>query len=284
MMSLPLRRRVVVLASPLLIWLSVALAFMAAPTGAALAAPRAGVTVGGDDGLDAYRGDGGLLLPGSFSGSLVTRNHVADCLGCRWRYTLYCAHGAEGLCLHSVATCTAGQLRYRVWFGRTDADLAVIGSVCWGSSYPLTRRDVDSSIRETAMRAVPPLRPGVDPATGTLTSVPAVFYTQQPSVYRAPSMRLAGFTIRVSAVPRWHWMWGDGQSQWVAVPGAPYPSSAVTHQYRSAGRYVAAVRTVWQASYTASGLGPFPVTGEAVTQTAAVRVLVRASRVVLTPW
>lgn len=254
------------------------------PAHSAAVAVPASVTVGGNDSLDAYIGDGGLLLPGSFTGTITTRNHVADCMGCVWKYSIYCAYGADGLCMHTVSTCRLGQLRYRVWFGRDAANLEVIGSVCWGGSTPLTRRDVERAVHDTAMRRVPPLRPGVDPAAGTLTSVPAVFRTGQPDYFRAPDMRLAGFTVRVSAVPRWRWSWGDGATAWTSNPGAPYPSTAVTHQYRRAGRYTAAVHTVWSASYTASGLGPFGVTGDPVTQDASLRVIVRASRVVLTPW
>ena len=240
--------------------------------------------MGGDDTLDAYVGDGGLLLPGSFTGSLTTRNHVADCWDCVWKYSIYCAYGTDGMCQHSVATCPLGQIRYRVWFGRDAADVTVIGSVCWGGGHPLTRRELETSVRQTAMRTVPPLRPGFDPAGGTLTSVPVVFRTGQPTRYRAPEMRVAGFVVRVSAVPRWHWDWGDGQSTWTSNPGASYPSTAVTHQYRRSGRYAARVRTVWLASYTVSGLGPFAVTGDTVTQSASLDVPVRASRVVLAPW
>lgn len=244
----------------------------------------ASTTVVGDDGADAYRGDGGLLLPPSFSGTLTTRNHVADCLGCVWRYTVYCAYGADGLCQHAFATCPVGQMRYRVWIGRSLADTAVIGSVCWGHTTPVTRRTLERTIADTVWRTLPVLRPVVAPRAGTLTSVPATFYTGQPSTYRAPQARLAGLVVRITANARWRWAWGDGIVEWVSVPGAPYPSTQLRHQYRSPGRYQATVRTLWTARYTVSGLGPFVALGDQVTQDGAVVVRVRASRVLLTPW
>lgn len=245
---------------------------------------RQSTTVVGDDDADAYRGDGGLLLPPSFSGTITMRNHVAECLGCIWRYTVYCAYGTDGLCQHAVATCPVGQIRYRVWFGRSLADTVVIGSVCWGRATPVTRRTLERTVADTVWRTLPVLRPVVQPRTGTLTSVPATFLTGQPATYRAPQARVAGLVVRITAYARWRWAWGDGVVEWVSVPGAPYPSTQLRHQYRRAGRFVATVRTHWSARYTVSGLGPFAALGDPVTQDGAVAVRVRASRVLLTPW
>ena len=131
--------------------------------------------VGGNNSISAYVGTGGLLLPDSFSGSKATKSAVADCLGCTWRYTIYCMQGANAPCKHAVTSCPRGSLLYRVWFGRTPSTTAVVGSVCWGSSNPVTRRQVEGRVDDYVVRYIPALRPGFDPPGGSLTSVPVIF-------------------------------------------------------------------------------------------------------------
>ena len=248
------------------------------------AAPVAVVDVVGDDNVDAFVGTGGLVLPGRFTGSSATRWHVASCLGCTWKYTVYCAYDADGLCAHAVVTCPVGQVRYRVWFGRTPESVAVIGSVCWGAGRPLTRRDIDRAIAQRGVALVPPLRPGYDPPGGTLVLVPAIVWAGQPATLRPPAMRLSGMTVQLTCRGRWLWSWADGGSDWVAVPGAPYPSQAVSHAYRAAGRYRVTVTSRWTADYTVAGLGPFAASGDVVGQRGTVMITVRGAGTRLTPW
>ena len=162
--------------------------------------------------------------------------------------------------------------------------MSVIGSVCWGTGTPPTRRTVEKRINDLAVRYVPTLKLGLQPVDGTITSIPVIARTGQPVSFVPPSMNIAGRHITVTATAQWHWQWGDGQSDWKAVPGASYPSRQITHQYRSVGTYVVAVQTVWSATYTVAGLGSFPVTGDVVTQEASLVVPVRSAETALTPW
>ena len=235
----------------------------------------------GDNSIAAYVGTGGLLLPDSFSGSRSTKSSVADCLGCTWRYTIYCMQGANSPCKHAVTSCPRGSLLYRVWFGRTASTVAVVGSVCWGSSTPVTRRQVEGRIDDYVIRYVPGLRPGFDPPGGSLTSVPVIFWTGQPTSFRPPNFSLSGHSVSITARPTWRWTWGDGSSAWKSVAGAQYPSRQITHQFRSPGTYTVGVTSVWQAQYTVSGIGTFEVAGEVLRQSRTLNVPVKSAKTVL---
>jgi hypothetical protein len=235
----------------------------------------------GDNSIAAYVGTGGLLLPDSFSGSRSTKSSVADCIGCTWRYTIYCMQGANSPCKHAVTSCPRGSLLYRVWFGRTASTVAVVGSVCWGSSTPVTRRQVEGRIDDYVIRYVPGLRPGFDPPGGSLTSVPVIFWTGQPTSFRPPNFSLSGHSVSITARPTWRWTWGDGASAWKSVAGAQYPSRQITHQFRSPGTYTVGVTSVWQAQYTVSGIGTFEVAGEVLRQSRTLTVPIKSAKTVL---
>ncbi len=237
--------------------------------------------VGGNNSISAYVGTGGLLLPESFSGSKATKSAVADCLGCTWRYTIYCMQGSNAPCKHAVTSCPRGSLLYRVWFGRTPSTVAVVGSVCWGSSEPVTRRQVESRVDDFVIRYIPVLRPGFDPPGGSLTSVPVIFWTGQPTSFKPPSFSLSGHSVAITATPTWRWTWGDGTSTWKSVAGAQYPSRQITYQFRSPGSYDVGVTTVWQASYTVSGVGTFDASGEVLRQSGNLKVPIKSAKTVL---
>lgn len=237
--------------------------------------------VSGNSSAAAYVGTGGLLLPKSFSGSGSKKTEVANCLGCTWKYTVYCSHGSDVPCMHAVTSCPRGTLKYRVWFGTSPELLSVIGSVCWGSSTPVTRKNVESRIDDYVIRYLPALKPGFDPPGGSLTSIPVIFWTGQPTVFKPPKFSLSGHSVSITAHPTWRWTWGDGQVVWKSVAGAQYPSKQVIHQFRSPGTYRVGVTAVWEAKYTVSGLGTFDVAGEVVRQSKSLEVPITSARTVL---
>lgn len=237
--------------------------------------------VNGNNALSAYVGTGGLLLPDSFSGSKESKSAVANCLGCTWRYTIYCLQGADTPCKHAVTSCPRGSLLHRVWFGKSASTIAVVGSVCWGTSKPVTRKQVEGQVKDYVIRYIPALRPGYDPPGGSITSVPVIFWTGQPTSFRPPNFSLSGHLVSISASPTWRWDWGDGVSVWKSVAGAQYPSRQITHQYRNQGIYEVGVTALWQAQYSVSGIGTFEVSGEALRQSKSLDVVVSSARTVL---
>lgn len=256
-------------------------AFQIASPARAHAVPRhVAMNVVGDDTNDAYVGTGGLLLPSSFAGSGSLKRSVSSCLDCVWKYTVYCAADSEVMCGHAVTTCPTGTIRYRVWFGRGTGDLSVIGSVCWGSSKPATRRDLENHVKDLVIRYVPTLRMQCDPPDDTLTAIPIVCFTGQPTVFRPTAFHLSGRTVRITATPTWRWDWGDDSWEWHAVPGKPYPSHQIDHQYRTVGSFKVAVKTIWSAKYSVSGLGTYEVAGDSVIQHDHLVVTVHSARAI----
>jgi hypothetical protein len=172
-------------------------------------------------------------------------------------------------------------LLYRVGFGHTPDSVATIGSVCWGSGKPVTRHDVEAKVTDLVIRYVPSLKPGFCPSGGSLTSIPVIFWTGQPTPFLPPAFSLSGHKVSITATPTWRWVWGDGTSGWKSVPGANYPSRQVTHQYRSPGTYPVGVTTVWTAGYSVAGIGSFDVGGEVIRQSKALSIPIRSARTVL---
>ena len=239
------------------------------------------ISVAGDDSLNGYQGNGGLLLPQTFSGPARTRMKVASCLGCIWRYTIYCDATSTSMCAHAVVTCPGGKIRFRVWFGKTVDELAVVGSVCWGSSRPATRREFESQVKQSALRLLPKQQPGISPRFETLVSVPVSVWSGQSQTFRPKAMSLSGQNVQIIAKATWLWQWGDGTRNWTRLPGGRYPKSGISHIFSKPGNYSLRLTTVWQAEYFVAGLGSFQVSGDVVHQEKSLKILVKSARSVL---
>ena len=235
----------------------------------------------GNNEVAAYIGTGGLLLPESFSGSGESKSSVANCPECVWAYTVFCMYNADGLCKHAIESCPAGEVKYRVWFGQTKSTLSVVGSVCWGSGTPLTRKSLESYLADYVISYVPPLKINTAPPDGSITSVPVIAWLDQPSVFNPPAFHLGGRTIWLNATAAWRWLWGDGAIEWKVSPGMAYPSKQISHQYRQPGQYTLTVSTHWQATYTVVGIGNFAAGGDLVTQMASQTLTILQTRGVL---
>ena len=246
-----------------------------------IATPAKATQVVGNNETAAYIGTGGLLLPSSFSGGGDTKTSVANCKDCTWAYTVFCMYDAEGLCQHSVSSCPVGEVKYRVWFGTSLSALSVIGSVCWGAGKPPTRSDVEKRISDLVITYVPALELNTAPPDGSLTVIPVIAWVNQEREFNPSPFRLAGRQVSIHAFANWRWVWGDGNVEWTSVPGVPYPSKQITHQYRSPGSFKLSVTTYWQATYEIEGLGSFATGGEVLTQSATKELLIKQGRSVL---
>ena len=241
--------------------------------------PSQATEIVGNNEMAAYLGTGGLLLPSSFAGSATAKTQVSNCNDCVWAYTVFCMYTSEGLCKHSTASCSSGQIRYRVWFGQTRQTMQLVGSVCWGSGRPLTRHNLENEIRSTVIKYVPALDLQIAPPGGTLTFIPVIGWTNQSSAYRPPAFEISGHLVTLEAVASWRWIWGDGSLEWKVVPGQPYPQNQISHRYRIPGNYLVQVSTHWQATYSIVGFGMYPVSGEQIVQSDSleIRVLTASS-------
>jgi len=241
--------------------------------------------VRGDNGQDRYVGTGGLILPGGVDSR--TRVDVAGCGGCRWRLSAPCALELPGTpfpgqsaCLSVARGCPVSGELLRVWFEPSGGAWTDRGLICLQDGGPVTVARLAGAARERFTHDLPPVVIGITPASGVLAQIPVVFASGQPAGAFTARYDLLGEEVHLVGRPRWSWAFGDGATLVTDDPGGSYPHLAVSHAYRRAGREPVDLRTDWAASFTAAGLGPFPIT-EPVSQTASRSVAVGEGRALL---
>ena len=91
--------------------------------------------------------------------------------------------------------------------------------------------DVSAEIRRAVESVgLPALGLRIQPGGETLVNVATIFHTEAPEFRH--STVLLGQAVEITATPsRFTWHHGDGTTQTTSTPGAPYPSTAVTHRY-----------------------------------------------------
>ena len=242
--------------------------------------PATAVVVSPDPAHDLYVGTGGLLVPARTWRAGGGRGEAAGCLGCEWRVSVLCTKSefAAGTCVRIDLGCPVGEVPVRIWLRHPGGDWAVVGQACQGGDPPRTVAQVGAEVRDRAETALPSLRARVQPAAGTLVTVPAVFRTGQPAAgIHGADLSVLGLDVRLDARVRWLWSYGDGASGWTSSPGGVYPDLSVSHAYARAGTVAAHVSAVWRVEYVVDGLGPFAVPGDPLVQSATVTVVVRSA-------
>lgn len=237
------------------------------------------VDVGSDDANDQFVGGGDA--GSSSGGSSGSGRH--SCANCTWMASDPCSSqfNSSG-CGQVAAGCPAGQEKRRLWFSLNDGLTWLDrGLRCVDTS---SRDSVDPAgriLHETFARAVPSARISSQPAKGLLPQVPTLFASGQPAVLAPSTHRIGSIEIVLAPVARWHWEFGDGGVLDTHTAGSRYPDRTVSHVYRSAGVFEVRLQTIWTATYTVDGQGPFTVDGS-VTQVATARIEVGQGRAVLT--
>ncbi len=269
---------------PLVVILLAAGAVPAPPAAGTVAptavAPRA-VDVSPDPQHDLYVGTGGLVVPERDWRRGGGRSEAAGCQDCRWRVSRLCTkeEAAAGGCPRIRTGCPVGTIPVRIWLQRPGQDWAVVGEACQGDRPPVTVTDVGSAVRDRAEAALPPLRPSVQPAAGTLVGVPAVLSAGQPAAgIRGADLSVLGLAVTLDARARWLWSFGDGARAWSTSPGGRWPDLSVSHAYRRSGAVTIGVTAVWRGQFTVEGLGPFIVPGPPLEQSASLPLRVREAR------
>ncbi|MCZ3385418.1 MAG: PKD domain-containing protein [Actinomycetia bacterium] len=220
-----------------------------------------------------YVGSGGLLLPAdSFTGTDADRADAATCPECRWALLPMCrGDGQAGgvACGGAATSCPPGEFRRIVLLLRPgDAEWREVGLVCLVGGAPITVDDVAGRLSNVVVEEVPPLQPTFQPEGGTLIGLPAVFAAGQPATLGERRFTLVGFEIVLDGRASWTWEFGDGDVLTTDEPGGGWPEMAVSHAYARAGSYPVSVNSTWEAWFTVDGLGPWPVGGDLVIQTA----------------
>jgi hypothetical protein len=232
-----------------------------------------------------YRGTGALLVSQRDWRSGSGRAEAAGCVDCEWQVSVLCtkAELAAGNCRRLTLGCPVGFVPVRIWLRHVGGDWTDVGRACQGPTPPRTVADVAGAVRDEALARLPALHAAAQPEGGTLVGVPVAFRTgQPPDGLRGADLSVLGLDVRLDARARWLWDFGDGTAaSWASSPGGRYPDLSVSHTYRRAARPTAKVTAVWRGQFTVEGLGPFAVSGDPLTQTGSVPVVVRAARAVL---
>jgi hypothetical protein len=127
----------------------------------------------------------------------------------------------------------------------------------------------------------------VQPTGRSFANLPTLFYTAVPAAFAFDVNDPVPATI--SAVPRYNWDFGDGETG-PDAPGLPYdpaisprehPDAYVSHGYPAPGNYQVTLTVTWFGSFTVPGVAQaFPL--EPVVLVAADNLLVEESAGVLT--
>ncbi len=247
-----------------------------------------GPPAAGDAGWSAdggrWSGTGSVFVPGA--GHVGTRpNDSSACEGCRWQVVPVCGDEPVGdPCSETPwLRCQGEAERHYVIFIRgSGASPEIMAAPCIGPGQrPVSSVEMGREVSQRIMSMPPRLRPTHQPRSGALTQLPTIFSSNQPTEVGRDDV-IAGFSTRMTARARWMWSWGDGTEPTTTVrPGGVWPDRSVNHTYERPGKVTVRVNTSWDARYWVNGIGPFRVTGDALRQTAELRLTVREARAVL---
>ncbi|MEI7629804.1 MAG: hypothetical protein WCJ73_01460 [Actinomycetes bacterium] len=240
------------------------------------------VDISVDDGADRFVGTGGLILPGTVADA--TRHEVAACSECRWRLREPCDGVFAPGCIIILHACDdADEQLLRAWLSFDGgATWQNKGLICVSTDGPVTVAAAGAAISDNFERTMPPSRISYQPGRGVLPYLPVVFSSNQPGSVPPSTYSVAGQQVVLSPTPRWAWDFGDGAHLDTTSPGGFYPDLSVAHGYQRGGRFHVTLTTIWSATYTVDGLGPFPIASP-VTQTDNTVVAVGQARGVLIP-
>ncbi|MBM3668771.1 MAG: hypothetical protein FJW97_01970 [Actinobacteria bacterium] len=211
----------------------------------------------------------------------ASRRDLSSCDGCAWRFAAPCQADSGGnTCTSVIRGCPAGRELLRFWFAPRGRPWEDRGLVCLLGSeiVPVTR--LGSDVRDRFERRVPRQNPSCEPESGAVTQLPLVCQSGQPGPAPVWDESLLGVDVRVQSIPVWRWDFDPGARLETTSPGGAYPDMSVTHTYRTSGVRLIRVTTEWRGSYTADGLGPFPL--PAIRQVAEIPVIIGQARAVLT--
>jgi hypothetical protein len=244
--------------------------------------PSQGPDVGGDPDAGAIVAEGSVLLPGDFVGDEDARAAGSDCPGCRWRLDLACPQQGD-LCAGALVGCAAGDLRYIVRLLRPPStEFAVIGTLCRGPGEELLAVDVLAErVRDRFVELLPRAVPAVQPSSGLLVQVPAVFRSGEPATIGPVQAQVSGYAVTLQGRAEWTWRFGDGAALVTTSPGGRYPDTSVSHVFRRPGRFTVDVATTWRGEFLVDGRGPYPVAGGPITLNASLPLSIQEARAVL---
>lgn len=228
---------------------------------------------------DRYVGTYAIVTPGAVDDT--SRRQLSECDDCAWRFAAPCRveSGGNG-CTSVVRGCPAGRELLRLWFTQRGQDWEDRGLVCLLESDIVPVARVGTDVRDRFERRVPGQDPSCEPGAGAVTQVPLVCTSGQGGATPVWNDSLLGLDVRIQTSPAWTWDFDAGVRLVTNVPGGTYPDMSVSHTYRTPGARVIRVTTEWRGSYTADGLGPFPL--PTIRQVTDLPIVIGQARAILT--
>lgn len=228
---------------------------------------------------DRYVGSHAIVTPGAVDDT--SRRQLSECEDCSWRFAAPCRvdSGGNG-CTSVVRGCPAGRELLRLWFTQRGQPWEDRGLVCLLESDIVPVARVGRDARERFERRVPGQDPSCEPASGAVTQLPVVCTSGQGGPAPAWDESLLGVDVRIQSVPVWSWDFDTGVRLDTSSPGGAYPDMSVSYTYRTPGLRTIRVTTEWRGTYTADGLGPFPL--PSIRQTSEFPIVIGEARAVLT--
>jgi hypothetical protein len=179
-------------------------------------------------------------------------------------YVLTCpTNGPDGPndpCGPATSSCGNPNL-YNYWLFRRPIDatgnptgpwVQLPGAFCRGPSQLVNLQDIAAAFRWTFV-PIAPSKTHFNPSNGTLVNIDTIFYADTPSILQT-TITLLGERVALTLHPKqWQWHFGDGSTLTTTTPGAPYPSTDVTHRYSQTGTFSASVTVTWDGTFSFGG-------------------------------
>lgn len=258
--------------------------FVSAQLGASSFDFAAANSVTGDQDRAGYVARGGVAFDASFTGDDSVRQASPVCPDCQWRTSGMCHIASPdedvGFCGGIAAGCPSGRWLVKVWRRVGDSDWGLVGTWCASDAGFVTSNQISQRAQFQSWVFLPPLVVSVQPANPVPVNVPVFAWANQPRQFGPTTLALGDVTVRLTAVPTWHWQFGSGFTAVTDQPGSGWPNGEIRHTYRRAGVREVVVVTKWRAWWQIAN-GPMVAVGEELEQSDSVMVDVRQARALL---
>ena len=160
----------------------------------------------------------------------------------------------------------------------------MIGIACFLPGAPTTPDEAVPAVRDKFQELMPDQDPSRQPGGRAVVNLPVIFAAGQATTLDDDTFDLGPYEVVLDVTPTWSWDFDDGgEPETYEVPGGAWPNDDVAHTYTRVGDREVVLTTEWTGTFTVDDIGPFDITGEAITQVSEPMALpVREARGVLT--
>jgi len=240
--------------------------------------------VTGDQERGGYVARGGVAFDTTFNGAAGVRQTAPVCPDCEWRTSGMCHIASPdedvGFCGGIAAACPDQRWLVKVWRRTGASPWDLVGTWCTGEAGFITAAQISQRAQFEARTFLPPLAAKFQPPNPVPVNVPVFVWVEQPVQFGPTTLQLGDVAVRLTAVPTWHWRFGQTGGVVTDRPGAPWPVGDIRHTFRRAGVREVEVVTKWRAWWQLED-GPTVPVGEELEQRGSASIDVRQARALL---